>query len=285
MVSDGSAAISETSSPVAATSSEVATTSSVLELVDAAALEDFVRTAADLLALDASTLRLLAEESLRHYRGRQHYVARFASLERRWYASLCDATPDFSVYYDAYLLADLWACWVIYSRHYLRSAARVGIIAELSFVRSAVDLGSGISYSTAALAQLLPRARVMCTSMTQDQRLLASLLAQRYGFEVFATTENIGAVDFVFASEYFEHFEDPIAHLHDVLRDLRQPSALLIANSFNTRSIGHFVKYKHGEREIDGKLYGRAFNDELRALGYRQVETSCWNARPAYWRL
>ena len=37
-------------------------------------------------------------------------------LQARWYQSLRNGVPDFSVYNDSNYFADIWSCWVMYSR-------------------------------------------------------------------------------------------------------------------------------------------------------------------------
>jgi hypothetical protein len=62
------------------------------------------------------------------------------------------------------------------------------------------------------------------------------------------------------------------------------PRALLIANTFGPESIGHFRRYRVDGRVEDARVVGKLFNRALGALGYRKVETSLWNDRPAYWK-
>lgn len=218
-------------------------------------------------------------------------------IERTWYEALDSGDPWYEVYgTDAYV-ADLWGCWQVYSRQYLRSIRaqrslpeRGGVVADLEGVESIVDLGCGIGYSTAALAQLFPRARVVGTNISDlSQTRICERVAERYGFEIEpAAREHF---DLVFASEYFEHFQTPIVHLVDVL-DQTTPRALLVANCFGGRSIGHFDCYllDDGSQLFsdaligDGRATGRAFGRALRSRGYALVATKLWNNRPAYWR-
>ena len=89
--------------------------------------------------------------------------------------------------------------------------------------------------------------------------------------------------DLIFASEYFEHFEKPIEHLSDVLRNI-DPRYMLIANTFNGKAVGHFNSYVHHNKKYDGKTISKMFNDTLRQHGYEKIETNCWNNRPNYWK-
>jgi SAM-dependent methyltransferase len=214
------------------------------------------------------------------------------SLEQRWYAALEAGQPDYSVYGSDLYLADLWACWIVYSRRYLLGlssntvASGATVLASLGNPRSIVDLGCGIGFTTAALAGLFPGARVEATNLEDiTQTRIARMLGSHYGFIVAGDIQALAApADLLFASEYFEHIHAPVAHLSDVLERF-QPRALLIANTFTARSIGHFDLYSVAGQPADGRATARAFSSLLERNGYRKVKTTLWNDRPAYWRL
>jgi len=88
--------------------------------------------------------------------------------------------------------------------------------------------------------------------------------------------------DLVFASEYFEHWEAPIEHLEEVLSKAT-PKALVIANAFGSKSVGHFDVYKDRGVEFSPKNISRKFNQCLRNHGYTLVQTKFWNGRPTVW--
>jgi hypothetical protein len=66
--------------------------------------------------------------------------------------------------------------------------------------------------------------------------------------------------------------------------EICDPKYLLIANSFNSISIGHFNAYKHNNDLINAKDMSRLFNNTLRDCGYIKVKTGLWNNRPSYWK-
>ena len=221
-------------------------------------------------------------------------------LADRWYASLNNGSgPDFGVYDSPLYLAEAFACWAVYSRSYLLGLEKPqnlppkGIAADLGYKGypySIVDLGCGIGFSTAGLAQLFPWATVTGTNVPDSpQTRIAERVADPYGrgqprFRMVAEPSDLdGPTCLVFASEYFEHFQEPIAHLHEVI-DALKPEALLIANTFTNPSIGHFDTYKVAGAELTGAQTSKAFNNELRANGYTKVPTKLWNNRPAYWK-
>ncbi len=111
------------------------------------------------------------------------------------------------------------------------------------------------------------------------QFTIASHLASTLGFTMAADPP---PADLVVAFEYFEHFEQPVAHLHDVL-DATSCSALWVANTFTQPAAGHFREYVVGGKPVAGTQMARQFNSALRACGYRKVDANLWNARPTYW--
>jgi SAM-dependent methyltransferase len=245
-------------------------------------------------ATDVEVLRYIALHTIAHLRGSDTARAITATeqkLQNRWYASLAAGKPDYGVYATDYYVAEMWACWMVYSRKYLAGLAKPnmlpphGIRADLGAVRCVVDLGCGVGLTTAALTQLFPKADVIATNLGgTTQAAIAMRLAKMYHFRVVETVREIlQPVDLIFASEYFEHIPDPLDHLADVLQRL-QPRAMLVANSFNTRAIGHFNYYRVNGHLAKAEALSRLFNALLRERGYRKVKTKMWNQRPAYWK-
>jgi SAM-dependent methyltransferase len=268
--------------------------SALLDVAPAEALPAFVRRCAALDLGDLKEIETTARRTLRYASATASVRAQLRPdqhLEDQWYRSLAAGAPDWSVYdTDAYL-GDLWACWIQYSRSYLRSCLApkslppTGVFGSLGQVARVADLGCGIGYTSAAFAQLFPHAQVVGTNFPgMKQTRLAEHLGQQYGFRVVAEVEQIeGPVDLVFASEYFEHIPAPIEHLLDVLRAL-QPRALLVASAFGTRSVGHFDTYTVAGRQVPAKNASQLFDRCLTSHGYSKVKTQLWNNRPAYWR-
>lgn len=192
-------------------------------------------------------------------------------LQKRWYDS---QQEDQSVYDDDGYIAELWRCWVRYSRGYLLDL-RSSFISDWP-VASVVDVGNGFGYTTLGLSELWPRAKVFGTNVSEPQMAVARSL----GVDVRPGIEH--PVDLVFASEYFEHWRHPIEHLDDVL-DAADPIALVCANTFNGVSTGHFDMYWHHDVAMTGRQTSRRFNARLRERGFSRVETGFWNNRPAVW--
>jgi SAM-dependent methyltransferase len=210
-------------------------------------------------------------------------------LQARWYAALDSGTPDYSVYATDYYLGELWACWQVYPRKYLKaiqsptSLTTHSIVQDIGPVRSVVDLGCGCGHATAGLKTLFPDADVFGTNLPDTpQWTVAQSMARDGGFILVDSLHALPVpLGLVFASEFFEHLPAPVAYLREVLALC--PSHLLIANSFGADAIGHFRTYTVDGYACDGRTTSRLFNAELRRQGYRKVETKLWNNRPAYW--
>ena len=236
------------------------------------------------------TLAKQAEKYYNNSKYERNELRFLQSLEERWYESLKKNKPDYSIYDEKYYVADLWACWKIYSRKYLKTICKSNslgaksILADLDNISICVDLGCGLSYSTATLKELFPSAQVYGTNLkSSPQFLFNRQLGQKYKFSIIENVHKINKnIDLIFASEYFEHFQNPIEHLDIILS--KNPKYLIIANAFGSKSIGHFDIYYHGNKKIENKKMGRYFNDYLRFKGFILQKTKCWNNRPAYWK-
>jgi SAM-dependent methyltransferase len=250
--------------------------------------------------LDRERIARISDEMISHHR---KGTTRVDPLEIRWYESLRKKTPDFSVYADDDYVAEVWACFVLYSRTFLRlirtpppgRADWPGITSDFPSPKRVADLGCGIGWSTAELKEMFPSADVVGTNVEGIQSRIAREEGARAGFRVVSNLEDVGTSDLVWACEYFEHFEQPIDHLREVLRILN-PSALIYAAPFGSQSIGHFIRYDiagdprqgtlfgDGRRQENGEGTCRAFHDELIRQGFSQVITGLWNDTPEYWR-
>lgn len=267
--------------------------STILDEVGPNALERYLTLVARFHQFDVGQARVLAAAAVRYYSGdiyARDSLRAGQALEERWYASLA-GEPDFSVYDDDFFIGDIWACWIVYSRKYVRMFKKIAAAFDVS---SVVDLGCGFGYTTAVFKEMFPLADVYGTQLESSfQFQAATSVGAERGFTILPAIDR--QVDLVFASEYFEHFSRPIEHLNDVLRTAH-PKFIVTANSFGARSIGHFNVYLNLERrhidEVEhsvdsrysNKRIGREFNGTLRGHGYEQLNTGFWNNRPNVWR-
>lgn len=257
---------------------------SIFDKIGQKDLDEYLYAAGHFKAFDRDAIRALALSAIKYYKGDGDVrEARRAMqlLEVRWYAALAEGRADYDVYDDEHFVADVWACWVAYSR---KSVLAVKKFANhFVGVNRVADLGCGIGYTTAALKEIFPMAEVYGTQIAETFQFgVASLLGAERNFSMMPEVD--GPTDLVFASEYFEHIQAPIEHAFEVI-DRTLPKYLVIVNSFGARSVGHFNVYSHEGKPIHKDHIARYFNDAMRCVGYKKVETSFWNNRPAIWEL
>lgn len=239
--------------------------------------------------VDPEPVTRMARALLAYYGGngalrgalREDPTSSFLRIEERWYASLATGKPDYGVYDDPMYVADVWACWALYSRGYLRAIERAGLLVDMGG-EPVLDLGCGCGFTTAALAELLPGSQVCGTQLrTSPQWGIASRMGERHRFQVTDVLPARAGV--VFASEFFEHFLEPVKYLREVLAC--GPRLIFTANAFGPRSTGHFDEYVVNGVAVSPRAASKAFDAELVERGYAKVPTSFWNGRPTCWRL
>ena len=242
--------------------------------------------------IDIELSNKMIKDNFKYYK--KHDIESISSeLEKKWYKSLEIDLPDYSVYQDKNYYVDIWCCFVMYSRTYIKHLTTKGTmkhryeleesIAEIidRVSTSVIDMGCGLGYSTAGLKEVFANQKVYGYNIKDsDQFRFNQLVSKQYNFDMVGDYTTIGNIDTIFASEYFEHFERPIEHLQDIVKHLN-PKYLIIANSFNTKSIGHFHKYKHNEEVIDETKISKRWNNELVKLGYTKLHPTIFNHNPS----
>jgi len=266
---------------------------SILDTVNKDDLKNFLSECASVVQLNEEDLfKSTIEYSKRHDKKKFDDELAFPilNLETIWYQSLETGIPNYSVYEDPYYFSEVWLCWSRYSRRYLKDIqidkslpSNISIIKDMKNVNTVIDLGCGFGYTTTALKEIFPNANVFGTNIEgSHQYNLATKLSNKHDFRIVSDYRGI-KTDLIFASEYFEHFEEPITHLKDVISECN-PKYMLIANSFGPKAIGHFNYYKHEDKNYPAKQMGSMFNRTVRELGYEKVKTNCWNNRPVYYK-
>ena len=259
-------------------------------------LDEFLELYGTVYSFDEQKARQLIKDATYHHKTEALKDLYQGQLEKRWYESLKNdntetSEPAYDVYDDEYYFACLWVCWHIYSRGYLRTllpgSRGSDVFDQMREVKSVVDLGCGISYTTAALTELFPAARVYGTNLEDTRQFkFGQVMSKKYGFDLVSSIDFIAdGAELVFASEYFEHIHCAIEHLEDVLTQLK-PKFLYIANAFNTYSLGHFEWYKHSKNPLlmtHQTKMNRQFNATLLDGGYQSIQTKNWNQRPVLW--
>ena len=211
----------------------------------------------------------------------------FKSLTVKWYQHLekNNMSEAYSVYDDDYYFIDIFQCFKTYSRLFIRQLLKNPALEELKNIKSFVDVGCGLSYSTCALKQAYPDAKAYAVNLRDTKQWdFCQKMADTHDFTLVGAIEEINEpVDLVFASEFYEHLYEPLDHVKSVI-DRLKPKYMVIANSFNVWAIGHFLNYKHGDRIIDQSKMGKIFNEYLRSQGYDNIKCGMWNNKPVIWK-
>lgn len=270
---------------------------SFLDKIKKSDLEEFLKETSLYCVIDVKRIYDVTINLLKKFEGKKEItdesVREWKKLYDDWYYSLETNNPDYRVYSDAHYMSEVWLCWTKYSRRYLKDLLNKKSIKINNEYKTVIeffgkndviiDLGCGFGYTTATLKEIWPNSVVYGTNIKDSvQFKFATELGKKYNFSIIEDFKNIKA-DTIFATEYFEHFYEPIVHLEEVLLNIK-PSNLIIANSFGPKAIGHFDKYLYDGRLIPSKEMNKIFSSKLKQFGYVKIKTSFWNNRPSIWK-
>lgn len=195
-------------------------------------------------------------------------------LQDSWYKSLAVGAPNYNVYQSESFLGEAWACWWVYTRKIIDTFFKKYKILSNRVV---ADLGNGIGLSTKQIQEYVGQ-KTYGTNVPGPQ---FSYAQKKLG--VFMRSIPIAVTSYIFAFEYFEHFENPIKHL-DYLMEKTNAIGLVCANAFGSKSVGHFDVYKDEKgMSVSNKVIGRKFSARLKHHGFWKVDTGFWNNRPQVW--
>ena len=201
-------------------------------------------------------------------------------LQTRWINSLENKSPDYSVYDDVGYLEDDFSSWKYYSRRYVKLLDKL----NLPNIKSVVDLGAGIGYSSIALKSIFPDADISFTNIPNTlQWYIMASVTNNFNSSLMPVPE-CGTMllkhqDLIFASEFFEHIYEPIKLLDALIENLT-PTYFVFANTFTQMATGHFYEYLYNGNKYDGRTMSRLFNKHLRNVGYKKLDTGFFNNRP-----
>ena len=191
----------------------------------------------------------------------------------KWYEA-----NNTDVYNTLFFLIASFECWHKYSKKFIKMLYNNDKTnALINSCENCIDLGNGLGYSTKALMECFPTVNFSGTQYEPSEQ---------YDYNMFLKNNIVTLkpgikVDCFIGFEYMEHIKAPIEHLEDLLT--YKPKCLILANSFNTKAVGHYTEYLHHGEVIDQKAISRLFNKTLRKQGYKKIDTGFWNSRPAVW--
>lgn len=131
---------------------------------------------------------------------------------KKWYKALVNDRIWWDLYTSDYYIAALVFCYFKFSRHYVRLLEKNK---EAFKIKSILDVGNGLGCSTDDLACIFPDAKVVGTNIEGIQTEIARKLYPNINIIQKIPKKHY---DLIFASEYFEHFEDPFQHLRKMLK-------------------------------------------------------------------
>lgn len=250
-------------------------------------LDEFLSDYNSLFSIDIEETKKKINDNLKFYDG---LISESPSsrLEEIWYNHLINTPDYYSIYDHEEYFIDLWCCFKLYSRDYLKKVYKAinendSVKKNMVNIRSVLDLGCGIGYSTVILKEIFPESTTYGYNLKNSkQYVFCEYISKKFDFNVIHDLTGISDVDVIFASEYFEHFERPIEHFYDIVK-LVNPKFIILANSFNTRSAGHFLTYKNDDLIIDQKDISRLFNKFLLSAGYSKLGIRVFNNKPSFY--
>ena len=194
-------------------------------------------------------------------------------LEKQWYDAL--PIPDYSVYSHENYFIDVFLCWIMYSRKYIKNMRTLDIFDNLDTI---VDLGCGPGFTTEALNEVFKPKRTVGTNIKRS--CIGSGItwqwthAKNIGIDVVTDIKEIDTqIDLIVAFEYFEHIEDPLTHLTDILST--NPKMLAVRNGWTGMAIGHFFD--------KGDNMENKFKSVMNAHGYTSTK-HFFNNEPKIWK-
>ena len=159
-------------------------------------------------------------------------------------------------------------------------------------IKTIVDVGAGIGLSTMLLADLFPEAKVYYNNISPSLQHSFFESHKFYRTKCSGITPNEpefitekemlqhGSFDMLFASEYFEHFEDPMKQTDFLLTGCGF-KYLVVNNSFGVKAYGHFDEFKVSTeaKPLAPKQMSKLWLKTVRSW-YDELDVKCWNGRP-----
>lgn len=195
-----------------------------------------------------------------------------AAFTKRWYE-----TADPSFYNTAQYVTVQLECFNDWTME--RTLQMIQFLASFELPRTEahqfqiVDFGAGAGLSTMMLAEAFPASRVYYVDSYRYGASILMSLAVELGIPNIRFCTNLDDVDIipdvVCAFDVFEHFEEPLPVLEQLLQNGLVP-VYIDSSSFKYKAPGHFDNYWFGEEVgyVDANYAKPLFHDKICEYGY-----------------
>lgn len=248
-------------------------------------LDEFADEYSSLTGISTEEIKSLCNSSIKYYNGKI-VENPLGHLDKLWFDGQEAGINNYNVYGHRDYYAEAFACWYIYSSKYLKRIFDLEVKSpdvfeslRLDSVDSIIDLGNGLGFTTLMIARHFRNAKIYGTNLKDTLQWEFCSKTNHGEYELIQDYSTLGHIDIVFASEYFEHIENCLEHVSDIV-DKISPRIMVIANSFNTRGIGHIYNYLNYGQVIHQSLISKQFIKKMISLGYAKVPTKFWNQSP-----
>ncbi len=255
----------------------------------------FLEILSSLYDFDNEKVTNVIEKTITTYKNKTEPPQELKNLENKWYDSLNNKNPDYTVYNDFYYFIDIFSCFIVYSRNYLKDIKKrkydnnKSIYNFLYNYKTIIDMGCGLGFTTKILEEIFYEHKIYGNNLENTKQYeFCKEVFKNTDIELISDIEQLSNIDIVFAFEFFEHIDAPIKFCNYLIENIN-PKVIICANSFNTQAIGHFTKYENNSKNkffkqsIDQKEISKEFNKNLRTQGYKSLKTTIWNDKPKIW--
>lgn len=147
-------------------------------------------------------------------------------------------------------------------------------------IKTILDYGAGIGLTTNLLQELFPKSQVYYINLKNSLQDKYFLVIKNKKIKVLNSLNIIKkekSFDIIFASELFEHIEEPINLLRILMKKCKK--YFIINNSFGSDAYGHFNLYIYNKKKLTSRNISKLFLKTIREE-FEEIEIKNWNNRP-----
>jgi 2-polyprenyl-3-methyl-5-hydroxy-6-metoxy-1,4-benzoquinol methylase len=145
------------------------------------------------------------------------------------------------------------------------------------------DIGAGIGALTLSLRDISKNSEIYYINLKSKQYDFANYLFTKNNANIIIKEkyDDVGEVDIILSLDYFEHFENFIIEVQNVLNKLK-PKMIIDTSDFTYAFVGHFENYIVNGEKINHKKCFKIFEKILLSYGYKRclITKSFWNNKP-----